>query len=102
MNATRTTENEMNTANEIAQGTVVRYAGRRRRFVVVARDIFGGLNLVALSGAFNGCAPSGAQAADLVVDEDQTVEFTGAKAGYLRGRYNTARITLTWAELYRG
>lgn len=75
------------TTNEISRGMVVQFADRqRRRYVVCSRDCTGQFYLVALSGSFRGCAPSGVPAGQLVAAKDQTVEFTGAKASYLRDR----------------
>jgi len=81
-------------------GDVVRYADRRRRYVVTfvcptSRRV----NLSALSGGFAGSGPSGVDGADLVVlDEDVT--FTGAKAKWLRDR--AARRTVSIAHLEGG
>ena len=76
-------------------GQVVRFSDsrRRRRYVVTSVQNFGGVetvNMVALSGAVRGCAPSAVKVSELTLDADQSVEFTGASAAYLRNRYGSA------------
>jgi hypothetical protein len=67
-------------------GAVVRYITRKRRYVVTGHDRSGASSLVALSGAVRGSAPSGVSHKSLVIDADQTVQFSGKLAGKLEAR----------------
>jgi len=96
---TKTSKNTVSVlkASEITRGMVVQFADRiRRRYQVVARDCTGQLYLVALSGGPRGSAPSGVRPGQLVRAEDQTVEFTGSKAAYLRRRAGLGLATHPW------
>jgi len=74
---------DWNDVNPFAVGDVVRYADRRRRYVVTHVD-GSRVNLAALSGGFAGSAPGTVDPRYLCLDDDQTVEFSGARANKLR------------------
>jgi hypothetical protein len=74
--------------NEITVNTVIRYAGRRRMYVVTHIDCTGTLQAIALSGAFSGSAPH--PHGNQVEVVTAPIAFTGKKARYLCNRYNQA------------
>lgn len=61
----------------------------RRRYVVVSVDTFGQYLLSALSGGDAGSGPSGVLERDLVLDDDQTIAFTGVNGHKLQRRYES-------------
>jgi hypothetical protein len=81
-------------------GAVVRFSvrGARRRYVVLRVDAYGtpevgyreALTVLALSGGQKGCYGSSVEPREVLLDEDQTVTFTGAEAHYLMRRYQEA------------
>ena len=75
--------------NEIKIGSVVRFSGRRRNFVVCDEDCTGTLYLIALSGAFRGAAPNVRREA-LELVSGARVQFSGKQARYLCNRYTQA------------
>lgn len=73
-------------ARGIKVGSVVRYAGRRRRYIVHRVGIKGFVSMVALSGGPRGSSPSNVDNEDLLTVEVNPV-FTGARAAQLKGEY---------------
>lgn len=82
-------------ASPFGFGDVVHFVGRRRRYVVVSVDRWGSMNLVALSGAERGCAPSGHHADELALDDDQIIAFEGPLAQKLACRANALASMLS-------
>lgn len=75
-------------SNAIELGKVVTLNGNRRRYVVASYcKVTNDWTLLALSGVFKGCCPSGIMADRLTLSENQDVKFTGVIARYLHGRY---------------
>ena len=72
--------------DSIRLGSVVKIRNGRRRYLVINRNDFGQLDLMALSGAERGCQPSGVSRDDVQLDADQTRAFSGKKARWLRSR----------------
>ena len=74
-------------------GSVVHFIGRRRRYVVTNSTTLHGMNLVALSGAESGSAPSGVYNG-VELDADQKVSFSGKIASKLEDRAGWNRRNL--------
>lgn len=80
-------------SNAIEMGKVVTLDGNRRRYVLASFcKVDQSWTLLALSGTFAGCCPSGIKTERLTLSDDQNVEFTGAEADYLRRRFAQFRV----------
>jgi hypothetical protein len=73
--------------SKFKRGDVVRFKGRKRRYVITFVSDPAGINMTALSGAIPGSGPSGHRDAELELDKDQTTTFTGKKAKALSRSY---------------
>ena len=83
---------------DFTPGDVVTLKGGRRRYIVAGRTTYGtpvaSFNLRALSGSDAGSGPSSVKAADLALDADQDVRFTGRDA-YKRQRDAANGVAVT-------
>lgn len=107
--AARVAQQGYRVTGRLQPGQVVHFKGRHgKRFVVtgVLRFGTGGtaygrdhVSLVALSGGPRGSVPTGIDPAQLELDPDQSIVFTGPQAGYLQQRYGMGLVQQRyWAK----